>query len=245
MRYKIHIILLSFLILQGFLYVQNAQSIDNLIKEGNKKIENQEYSVALEKFEQVLEDEELNQYAISGKVKTLILMDNDRQALKFINDKLDNHQNNAVLHYNKGLVYKYRKRYKKAISSFEKALKSNNEVYKEETLLMRGVSYQNRQNYDASIEDFNTVISLNDSNINAYYNRGYSYYKLHDYRKAIKDFKQVISMDAENSNGYYNLGMSYFRLGETRTACRYFDKACKLNHREACKMMLTECTRSQ
>ena len=51
--------------------------------------------------------------------------------------------------------------------------------------------------YDDSIEDFTTVISLNPHNANAYYGRGECKKYLEDYIGSFEDYQKAIEIDKE------------------------------------------------
>ena len=70
----------------------------------------------------------------------------------------------------------------------------------------RGKLYQETQEYDRSIADFNEAIRLDPKLTIAYDWRGLSYYYKGDNDRAIADFDTAIRIDPNYASGYWNRG---------------------------------------
>lgn len=64
-------------------------------------------------------------------------------------------------------------------------------------------------NFDAAINDFNKVISLDNKNMVAYVGLGNMYNQKGNSDKAIEYYNKAISLDKKNSFAYYSLGLLY------------------------------------
>lgn len=83
------------------------------------------------------------------------------------------------------------------------------------------------------IDEYNHIIRLNPSDVDAYSKRGIAYrdYDESDYKKAIADFTQAIRLDPDNPVHYVNRGKTYFLNGEDRRAIQDYNQAIRLGEK--------------
>ena len=63
----------------------------------------------------------------------------------------------------------------------------------------RGISFDKLGDFKKAVADFTTVIKLDPSNVNAYFNRGSAFDSLGQYDKAVSDYTKALDLD--NSSG--------------------------------------------
>ena len=73
-------------------------------------------------------------------------------------------------------------------------------------ILIAGVLYGSKGEYDLAIKDFNRAIELNPNNFFAYNNRGNAYDKIEDFDRAIEDFNAAIKLKSDYAKAYNNRG---------------------------------------
>ncbi len=100
--------------------------------------------------------------------------------------------------------------------------------------LKRANAKEKLYDYRGAIEDYNTAINLDSTNLDstlfmAYNNRGICKAELNDYKGAIEDFNKVIELNSNYTGGYFNKGVTYYLLGEYEKAVEVFTKVLEVN----------------
>lgn len=223
---------------------QPAAGVDDYINNGYAKFENKDYKGALTEFDKALQIDATNEKAVIGKVNILLYLDRSDDAMDFSEQGISKYPQKAIYYYSRGLVNHFEKDDKKAIDDYNKALELDNSIASK-IYLSRGNSYLSLKDLEKAIDDFSSSVDKDTSNLNAYFSRGKAYYIDENYQKAIYDFKKVTDSDKKNGTAYFNLGMSYYKVNDVQNACRYFQMACQLNITDACKLILTDCTKNR
>ena len=96
-------------------------------------------------------------------------------------------------------------------------------------LLQRGNSYFAKQEFDAAIQDYSAVISLDSSSPAPFANRGHAYNGKGEYDRAIQDFDEAIRLNSGFANAYLGRGISNNQKGKTDEALSDFDRAIGLD----------------
>ena len=79
-------------------------------------------------------------------------------------------------------------------------------------LFDQGVRKLKRNEYLASIRDFDQVLQIDPDNSRAYYNRGFAYYHLEMYSEAEADFDKSVELNPNDSSSFLYKGMiKYFK----------------------------------
>jgi len=224
------------------LFGQNPD-IDSLLELGNKKIGEKNYNKALAEFEKVLRIDKTNEKAVTGKLNSLLYLEKINEAENYINTQIALNEHEAIFYYGKGILLIYNKQFKKAVENFDMAIELDTGEKLKNIYISRGIAYENMKLYDEAIDDLSTYLRYDKSNTNALYHRGFNYYLLENYKNAIDDFNAVIAIDKNHGYAYYNLGMSYYKNEDILNACKNFQLACQLNNINACKMILTGCSK--
>ena len=121
----------------------------------------------------------------------------------------NNKQNELIKNYLLlGNSYLERKKYKKALESFNKVIEldSNNK----EAYYNKGYLYIALKKYEKALESFNKVIELDPNNKESYNAKGCVKIYLKKYKEALENFNKVIELDPRYVDSYYNRGRLYF-----------------------------------
>ncbi len=95
--------------------------------------------------------------------------------------------------------------------------------------MLRGFIYDEQEEYDRAIADFNKAIELENNKSDFYVIRGNAYYEQGLYDRAIADFNKAIELDNNNSVFYVIRGDFYKEQGEYDRAIADYTKAIKLD----------------
>ncbi len=114
-----------------------------------------------------------------------------------------------------------------AIDYFNNALKQNPKSIEAKYGL--GMFYQENDEYDKAIIEYDSILSIDPKYKNAHYNIGYIYLVyLKKYPKAVKHFTDAIECDPKYAEAFYNRGYSYELLGDIKNAKADYNKALEL-----------------
>lgn len=83
--------------------------------------------------------------------------------------------------------------------------------------------------YEESIQDYDHVLEVNPSFIEAYNNRGIAYMFMQNYQFAIQDFDQALKLNPDYAAAYVNRGSTYDSLGDYQRAIQDYDQAIELD----------------
>ena len=126
-----------------------------------------------------------------------------------------------------GIHYQQRGEFKKAIDSYDQAIKINPKYV--EAFNNRGSAKGNLGEYRDAIADFNETIEINPKDANTYYNRGITKAILGEHRDAIADFNEAIKINPTYALAFNNRGIAKAALDEHRDAIADYNEAIKIN----------------
>ena len=99
--------------------------------------------------------------------------------------------------------------------------------------LYRGLSAEDKGDFDRAIKDFTTAIELKPDFAGAYNSRGIAYSRKGDFDRAIKDFTTAIELKPDFAGAYNNRGIAYVKKRDFDKAIQNYDKAIELKPRLA------------
>ena len=73
----------------------------------------------------------------------------------------------------------------------------------------KGLTYQNRRNYDKAVEHYTEALRLNSQLVEAYNNRGNIYNSRGEHNRAIVGFTKAIQLRPDYAEAYNNRGIAY------------------------------------
>jgi tetratricopeptide (TPR) repeat protein len=212
---------------------------------GEISLAQQKYTDALPEFNKTLEINLNNSEAFRGKVFSIYFSGKEKEASELVETAIAKDPQKSINYYIKGVLNINKGKYSRALENFDKALSLNTGTNEFNIYLNRGVAYLELEETDAALKDITKAIELGPNNASAYHSRGRIYYSTKQYSEAVKDFSRSVEINPNNDAAYYNLGMTYFRLEDNKNACENFHKSCSLGNKNACKMIIMNCTGSQ
>ena len=92
----------------------------------------------------------------------------------------------------------------------------------------RGNAYNNIDENDLAIADFNMAIQLGSNLVETYNNRGNAYGQKGEYDRAIEDYNKAIQIKPDSANAYYGRGYAYGCKSNYKGAITDYTKAIEL-----------------
>ncbi len=133
--------------------------------------------------------------------------------------------------YAQGEQHYRKKRYRKAIVEFDKAIKLNPEFIR--NYCKRGGVKAKLGDHEGAITDYDRVIQLHADDFVAYNNRGLAKVELGDHEGAIADYDKAVALNPEVGRIYFNRARAYASHENYEAAITDYDKAIKLNPKNA------------
>jgi tetratricopeptide (TPR) repeat protein len=114
---------------------------------------------------------------------------------------------------NRGVAYRLKGEYDRALQDYEQAIRLNpNSAYPYNN---RGIIYRIKGDYDRAIADYDEAIWLKSGDYPAaFYNRALAYTDKGEYDHALRDFDVVMRFDANNALALYARGLTLLKKGD-------------------------------
>jgi tetratricopeptide (TPR) repeat protein len=93
----------------------------------------------------------------------------------------------------------------------------------------RGYEYDEKEDYDRAIADYDEAIKIDRKFFKAYFNRAIAYNAKGDTGRAIADFSEVIRLDPSNARAYHNRGILKKGAGDSAGGSADIARAKELN----------------
>ncbi|MCZ6446636.1 MAG: tetratricopeptide repeat protein [Alphaproteobacteria bacterium] len=138
-------------------------------------------------------------------------------------------KNLAQAFTNRGLAYKRKGLWDRAIADYDEAIRLNPDLA--ETFNNRGNAYYYKGQLDRALEDYDEAIRLKPDLARAFSNRGNIYRKKGRFDQAIRDYDEAIRLKPDNAQVFADRGLSYEKKGELTQALRDFQRAHALGFR--------------
>lgn len=224
--------------------IVRAQTVADLVEQGNQHIKAHEYSPAIDNFRKALSQSPDDEAAINGMIRAYTLSNDYKNAQKHIEMALAKQPNNAEFLLRQGILHNHKGNFEKAVEVFENGMQQNpsNEIAIQ-ILMNKAAAELNLNNFSAAITDYSNVLEIDPRNTSAFNYRGMANYKAGNYQSAVEDYTSALDLDPSLSLAYYNRGMVLLKLHDKPKACADFQKSCKGKNTNACKMIVIECQR--
>lgn len=138
-------------------------------------------------------------------------------------------QNLAIAFTNRGLAYKSKGQWDRAIADFSEAIRLKPDFVT--AFNNRGNIYYGYGQFDRAIKDYDEAIHLKPDFAEAFSNRGNVYRKKGQFGLAIKDYDKAIHLQPGNGRIFADRGLAYEKKGAPDHALRDFKRARALGYR--------------
>ena len=152
------------------------------------------------------------------------------QAFRAASDHLS-----GILYYKRGIAYRMRGEYDKAITEFESVLRTNPQFTAVNTQLQiaynsRGLEAFNKKDYKKAFDDVSLAIQAEPRNATPYINRCAIYlYAWKQYAEAINDCSEAIKLATKSSMAYNHRGYAYEMSNSRNEAIADYKRALQLD----------------
>jgi tetratricopeptide (TPR) repeat protein len=178
-------------------------------------------------FISCLKYDESDYSALYNIVYCFEILEQNENAIEYLNNYLDNYPYCEVAWHQLGKQYLFYKSYKKAISAFDFAIISDE--YFIGAYIEKGRVLEKLNNYKEAIENYKLIIALKDESCYPILRIGVCYEKLGDFKKAIENFNDCIEVDPQMNKAWYLLSNTYYKNQDYHNALLNINKAIDIN----------------
>lgn len=150
-----------------------------------------------------------------------------KDSITLWSDALEKYPHSKIARYNRGIAYRMRGEYDKAITDFSHALKVDPDFAR--AYNDRGVVYFLLKEYDKAFADYTDALRIDQEYAEAYNNRGVIYIYLTEYNRAIDEFNTALRFKPEYTDAYYNRGLTFRILEQNDAAIADFSEALRID----------------
>ena len=122
----------------------------------------------------------------------------------------------AEAYVNRGLIYYYKRDYKKAVWDYDQAEKFRPDIA--EIYINRGNAYNALGRKDDAILEYNRALHINPGQAETWFNLANMYLEQKKFDKAVADYTRAIELKPLYATAYYNRAIIYARRGEYKLA---------------------------
>ncbi|MCS3901805.1 tetratricopeptide repeat protein [Methanococcus voltae] len=146
--------------------------------------------------------------------------------LDFLSKTIQLWQNNKLLYFYKGNLYRYFTEYEKALECYNKAL----DVDSKYTVVWcnKGNVYHNMKEYEKALECYNKALDVDSKYTVVWCNKGNVYHNMKEYEKALECYNKALDVDSENVIYLHHKAITLEWLGRYEKALSCYYKALKL-----------------
>ena len=207
--------------------IKDKYNID--VEYNNGKIEIYNANEEIFKYLENLEKPYKKVLYFENRINSLILEGKYKEALKEVDNELDDDELNRIGIYYIGKILEIQKKYFEAIEKYTYCI--NNEIKECDSLSSRSNCYCRIGKYNLALKDLEVLQDKIGYNSQIYANKGINYVFLNKLNDAIKEFDKSISMEENNPFAYYNRSVAYYRLSNFKQAKADIEKALKYDSR--------------
>jgi serine/threonine protein kinase len=206
----------------------NALETDYL-KKGVTYYQQQQYSEALETYEQVLRlysDQETTFTVYTGRYITLHRLKRYQDALNACEQALQLRPDDWTAHYNKGLILDDLQRYQDALDAYTRVLQLNpnaTDAYNNQGIILRKLDQ-----HQEALAAYERATQAQPNNATAHYNKGQLLYHLKRYEDALHAYAQAIRLNPTEATAYNHQGVILYTLKRYEEALASYEQALRI-----------------
>lgn len=205
----------------------NSENIDDLISDGQKSLDEEDYAEAEKVFNSALSLDDKSEKAwdgyltaIRGQKKPEVLEEKAQEAIIKIPDWAGGYYYIADAQFDL-------KQYDEALIQAEKAIEKD-QTYKK-ALNLKGLIYYDQEQYTDALAAFESAIAVDPEYNHAWYNKGRTLRLLENYDGAIEALDKALSIDPEYKYSWYIKGLTLSDQEKYTEAIDAYDKAIAID----------------
>ena len=149
------------------------------------------------------------------------------EALELYTQSIETWDENWAAYNNRSMVYREQGELEKALSDLNKAEELEN-FDKELVYANKADLKYDMKDYSGSLNEYNKLIAINNTNSNYYANRGDCFRNLGDLDKAFADYDKTIKLDTTNYLAIYQRGKIRMKKQDITSAIEDYNKALSI-----------------
>jgi len=153
---------------------------------------------------------------------------NKKRAIKYLRKALDENKNDVIAWTNLSAVYAIEKNFKEAKEILIEG-EQHNPGNKEIILRLADISSQKLNELEDAIKYYESILNLDEEDVNVLIGLANSYSNLQNAEKAIELYKRVLKIDKKNIVATSMIGIAYLSIFKPKIAKRWVDKAVKID----------------
>ena len=208
-----------------------AQSVDQLIQQGEAARNARNYAEAEAIFRRAIEIDPNYAKAYANLCNVLDDQDKLDEAVAACRQAVELRSNYAYAHFLLGFVLKRQNKLEEAIANFNRAIEIDPNYTNAYNCLGNALSDQGK--LEEAIANYNRAIELDPNLTQAYYNLGNALYNQGKLEEAITAYKKSIEIDPNDADAYYNLGVALSDQGKLEEAIANFNRAIEIDPNNA------------
>lgn len=243
------VIIMAFI---GFNLYKNyiGDTAAGLVEAGEVKIENKDFTGAIEDFDESLAlaekggwmfDDELVKKHLSWvygqRAWCYMQLNQYEKALEGFNKAEELGLSIPDLYSNRGWTKNHLEQYDDAMTDLKKAIDMGPYDNIVDTYQGLADSYRMLEAHEESIKYYDKAIESDSTYALAYAGKGFAYNSLENYKEAIIDFTKAIELELPYSFAYYGRGVAYKNLNETEKAKADLEKAIEFDTEESDELL--------
>jgi serine/threonine protein kinase/lipoprotein NlpI len=206
----------------------NALETDYL-KKGSMLYKQQQYTEALDAYEQALQlysDQHTAFTAHTGRCIVLYRIKRHGDALHACEQALQLKPDDWTAYYNKGLILDDLQHHQEALEAYTHALQLNPnavDAYNNQGIILRKLG-----RHQEALAAYEHAIQLQPNNATAHYNKGQVLYHLKRYEEALSAYEQAIHLNPDEATAYNHQGVILYTLQRYEDALTSYKQAVHL-----------------
>lgn len=179
-------------------------------------------------FKKCIENDPDDQSALYNIVYCYDFLDQPRDAIKFLEEYVDENPYSEVAWHQLGKQHMHLKEYEKAITAFDFATAIDDKFIG--AILEKGKAYESVHHYEKAIECYQETLEIDDSSSYVLWRIGSCFEAMHKDKKALKYFLRTVHQDPMLDKGWISITDLYIKNGNFMKALRYVNEAINIDN---------------